>query len=114
MKLEDTIIETTRLVLQPISEVYAEDMFNEFDFELTKYMCPAPPVHIDDTLDFVADAKDKLIKGTSYQCVVLLASTNEFIGCAGIHNLNTVTPELGLWVKRSQQKKDMGKRSSPH
>ena len=109
MDLSDVIFKSKRLMFVPLSIAYAEEIFKEFDYELTKYMCPAPPKVIDETLDFIKDACEKMKAGTNYHCAVLSSSTKEFVGCAGIHKINTTKPELGLWVKRSQHSKGYGK-----
>ncbi len=64
-------------------------------------MFPKPPDVIDETLEFIRSARSKMQVGEDLPVVVLSRSTGEFLGCAGIHHLDTETPELGIWIKAS-------------
>jgi hypothetical protein len=49
MNLMDIMIDTERLLLKPITLIYAEDIFKEFTWEITKYMYPKPAEKIEET-----------------------------------------------------------------
>jgi len=36
--------------------------------------------------------------------VITNKNEDEFIGCIGLHNINTLTPELGIWTKKLSHK----------
>ena len=99
--LSNTIITTERLRLIPISEKYAQDIFQEFTEEVTTYMFPRSPKRIEDTLEFIRPAMMKMARGEELQVVILLKETGEYLGGGGIHGLITDTPELGIWIKQS-------------
>ena len=108
MNLFEIIIETDRLLLKPISFNFAEDIFNEFTWEITEYMYPKPAEKIEDTKKFIENSLVKLKNGIDLQMVVVNKMNSEFIGCIGLHNINTLEPELGIWIKKSSHKNGYG------
>ena len=108
MNLLDTIIETDRLILKPMTLDFSEDIFKEFTSEITKYMYPKSAIDVEETFEFIKNSIEKLKKGIDLQMVIINKKQNEFIGCIGIHNLNTLEPELGIWTKKSSHKNGFG------
>jgi lysophospholipase L1-like esterase/RimJ/RimL family protein N-acetyltransferase len=92
---------TKRLKLIPINEDHVQDIFKEFNSQVTKYMYPKPADTVQETIKFVTDSMAKFKYGTDIVFVATLKETNEFIGCMGIHDINTKTPALGVWTKIS-------------
>lgn len=97
----NTLIQTKRLKLVPVSSAYAEVIFREFTPAITTYMFPAAPKTITDTNDFIATSQKLIESDEVFNVTILRAATEEFIGGAGISDTNTKTPELGIWVKQS-------------
>lgn len=108
MNIFDTKIESERLVLVPITLDYADDIFRYFTDEVTKYMGPKPSSSIDETKAFISSSITTMTSGTNIQMVILLKDSNEFIGCAGLHDINNI-PELGIWIKMSAHGNGYGK-----
>ncbi len=94
-------IDSQRLSLVPISPTYREIIFQEFTAEITNYTHVVPDPDIAKTDTFINQSIQDLKDGTNLELVILLKETKEFIGCIGLHNLNTNTPELGIWIKKS-------------
>lgn len=94
------IIETKRLRLVPADVKYAREIFTHFDSETTKYMYPKPPSDISETMDFLNKSIAALKQGKDYQIIITKKDTDEFIGCAGLHDLTCNIPELGIWIKK--------------
>lgn len=94
------VIETERLLLVPADLKYADDIFKHFDSETTKYMYPKPADAISETKEFLSNAISEMKKGTNYQVIITRKDTHEFIGCAGLHELTSEIPELGIWIKK--------------
>lgn len=109
LSLADTIIESERLRLVPISEEYAEDIFREFTEEITLYMYSRSPKQIEETLQYVRKARGEIEAGTDFPVVVLRKESGEFLGGGGLHNLDTDTPEFGIWIKKSAHGNGYGK-----
>ncbi|MEJ6950510.1 GNAT family N-acetyltransferase [Natronospora cellulosivora (SeqCode)] len=94
-------LESKRLILVPISMEYKDNIFKEFSKEITTYMYPAPAKEISETELFIINSIKSLKGGSNLQLVILKKDTLEFLGCAGLHNINTKTPEFGIWLKKS-------------
>lgn len=101
MNLLNVSIESERLKLIPTSKEYAQGIFKEFSDDLTVFMYPKPAKKINETLSFINLARQAMGKGEQLQVVILNKITGEFIGHGGISSLNTNTPELGIWIKKS-------------
>lgn len=95
------VIETDRLVLKPISQANADDIFREFTEEITVFMTPVPPKHISETEDFIRDSRSNMERGEELVLVILERRSQEFLGIVGLHRINTAQPELGIWLKKS-------------
>ncbi|MCL4398174.1 GNAT family N-acetyltransferase [Patescibacteria group bacterium] len=102
-------IETGRLVLAPISREYAPVIFKEFTPEITTFMYPKPAEKIEDTYQFIDGAMEKDSRDEQLQMVILDKTTREFLGCAGLHEIKTRTPELGIWLKKSVHGSGLGR-----
>ena len=102
-------LKTKNLLLVPISLDYAEDIFREFTSEITAYMYPKPYKKIEDTKHSIQSSITKNNEGSNLQMVVLAPNGSSFLGCAAIHNIDTDTPEFGIWIKRSAQGNSYGK-----
>lgn len=98
MELSNITIESERLILSPIAEKYAEDIFSVFTHEVTKYMTPKPAEDISETLGFICGSIEQAKLGKEI-VFAILKKEGEFLGCMGVHKLDTETPELGIWLK---------------
>lgn len=104
---KDIRIKTDRLVLQPVDELYIDDINTCFTAEVTRYMPFNPDGDRNDILAFVQESKKMLLKNTDL-VMVALDYNNSFMGCCGIHNITEESVELGLWLKKSAQGLGLG------
>ena len=103
-------IASKRLLLRPISEVYAEEIFLAFTPEVTRYMVPRAAFHIEETLGFINNAMAGMRRGDNLQFVILANESREFLGCCGLHGHGSpTTPELGIWLKVAAHGNGYGK-----
>lgn len=102
-------VETERLILKPVSLEYAGMIFPEFTDEITKYMFPSTTKKVEETEKFITDSIEKIKKGIDLNISIFEKNTNEFLGCGGIHHIDTKTPELGIWIKKSAHGKKYGR-----
>lgn len=102
-------IETERLLLVPITMNYAEEIFKEFTPEITTYMFPKSAEKISETEKFIKDSIERMNQWTNYQIVILDKNSKEFLWCWGIHSIDTNTPELGIWIKKTAFGKKIGR-----
>jgi [ribosomal protein S5]-alanine N-acetyltransferase len=108
MDLSKVTVKTPRLLLAPIAMDYVKDMFVEFTLEITRYMVPKSPEKISEIEAFVTESLAGLRQGTNLQMVILDKATQEFMGCAGLHDLDSQSPELGVWLKQSAHGQGFG------
>ena len=108
MNLMKVEITTKRLLLQAIAMHHKTEIFKEFTVEVSTYMYPRPAIDISETEQFIEDSTIGLTNGYNLQLVILKKDTQEFLGCTGIHNINTETPEFGIWLKKSAQGQGYG------
>ena len=99
-KIEDFKIESERIVLVPISQEYKEVIFREFTDEITLYMFPSTPKEISETEEFIRATLEKVQKKEEIVTVILKKENSEFLGCCGLHRIDTKTPEIGIWLKK--------------
>lgn len=101
MDLSNKVILSNRLKQVSISGIYTEVINREFTSEITTYMTPQPAKDRSETEAFIAGAMKTNATGTNLQLVILDKETGEFLGCSGLHEIHTLTPELGIWLKKS-------------
>jgi RimJ/RimL family protein N-acetyltransferase len=94
-------LSTNRLLLRPISFKYKADIFTEFTEKITIYMHPCPAKDISETEAFISDSIKNMKSGNNLIFVILKKTTEEFLGCAGIHGIEQKEPELGIWLKKA-------------
>jgi len=108
MDLCNLRIESENIKLVPMDEIYAEEIFVEFNEEVCKYMYPAPSKVIDETFAFIGSSRNKLVEGEDYTFVILKKEDESFIGCGGVHHLKNQHPEFGIWTKLSSHGNHFG------
>ena len=98
--LTTVIIEGKRIILKPISLKYLEVVFQEFSREITRFTYSKLANHISETQYFINRAIKKIANKTALTLTILNKTNWEFLGVCGIHRINTIHPELGIWLKK--------------
>lgn len=109
LDLSTVILETARLRLVPITQKYAADVFREFTSEVTVWMWPSVPKSITDTEKFIMESTLKRVVGKEIVFAVVDKDSGEFFGCTGVHEIDTKTPEFGIWLKIGAQSQGYGR-----
>ncbi len=109
LSLEYLLLESERLWLRPIEMKDADDIYQHFTQEITKYMFPNPNVNVLETEGFIRTCIIKRRKLKDLVMTIILKDTYEFIGLVGIHSLHTSSPELGIWIKKEAFHQGFGK-----
>jgi len=109
MDLLNIEIETERLRLIPVSEKYREDIFREFDKEITIYMVPKPAEKIEETDTFISSTIENMKKGEEIVLSILKKDSGEFVGITGLHHIDTLHPHFGVWTKKSSHGNKYGR-----
>ncbi|MDM9383755.1 GNAT family N-acetyltransferase [Chlorogloeopsis sp. ULAP01] len=107
--LEKVNLESTRLILKPISLEYTEDVFREFTSEITTYMYPKRADNIGETEKVIKDMIQQRKNGNDLVLVMLKQETLEFLGICEVGAIDTDTPELGIWIKKAVHGKGFGR-----
>lgn len=102
-------VTTERLVLVPLSLDYKDEIFKEFTDDITKYMYPSTPKVIEDTVSFVEASIQGFVDQKEIVVAILNKENREYLGNAGLHQLDSMTPELGVWVKKAAQGNGYGR-----
>jgi len=103
-------IESERLKLVPVSRKYSRDIFREFTADITRYMVPAPVDHIDEIYAFIDTSREKMVVGDQLVMAILETETGQLSGVCAIHGKESgVSAELGIWLKKSSQGKNLGR-----
>ncbi|MDH5323954.1 MAG: GNAT family N-acetyltransferase [Gammaproteobacteria bacterium] len=102
MNFKELLIESDRLVLEPVSHSYAQVIFQEFTDEITRYMFPATPGCIYDVEIFIESSLHNMEAKSEVTFVILEKFQREFLGVCGLHGLcSPDAPALGIWLKKS-------------
>jgi RimJ/RimL family protein N-acetyltransferase len=109
MDTSNITIETKNLLLKGITLEYKDDIFREFTPEITTLMFPKAPAKIEETIEFIEESIKENQEGSNFQVIILNKENQEFLGCAGVHNIDSKTPEFGIWLKKSAQGFGFGK-----
>ncbi|WP_288374043.1 GNAT family N-acetyltransferase [Chryseobacterium culicis] len=108
MRLTPNIeIKTEHLILQPVQDLYIDDILEHFTNDITTYMPFNPQGNRNDIVNFVEESKRTLSQNTDL-VMVAVDSDKSFVGCCGIHNITAESAELGLWLKKDSQGKGLG------
>jgi ribosomal-protein-alanine N-acetyltransferase len=99
--LLSVLIETSRLVMRPVSRDRAAEISAAFTPEVCRYMFPQPASEIAETLDFIDRARAKMALGEELAVSVFARADGALLGGAGLHDLSSGAPEVGIWVKLS-------------
>ncbi|NQW19170.1 MAG: GNAT family N-acetyltransferase [Chloroflexi bacterium] len=109
IKLLDVKIITERLLLRPIDLIDLEPIAREFNEQITRYMYPPPARSRMDIAPFIAGAIEGLSNNTNLQMIAAdKGNTDNFVGCVGLNDLHSPTPELGVWIAKSFHRQALG------
>lgn len=99
--LGEVSLESKRLILQAISLAYTEDVFREFTSEITTFMYPKPASSLSETEKIIRNMILQRENHTDLVLVILNKEHLEFLGICEVGAIDTHTPELGIWLKKS-------------
>lgn len=101
MDLSNINLVTERLRLASIRREDTQTLFREFTPEIAQYMLPAPAKNLEEKQVFVQRNIDRSQEGKELVCGIYDKETGELFGRGGIWNIDTKTPELGIWIKKN-------------
>ncbi|WP_203456262.1 GNAT family N-acetyltransferase [Legionella sp. MW5194] len=89
--------------LVPISEDHASDIAEHFTAEITRYMWPSAPKTRQEIVDHVQLKQLAMRKSKEIALILIRKDRSEFLGYASLHEIQSRSPELGIWLKKSAQ-----------
>lgn len=101
-------IKTQRLIMTPVNQNDTEEIFRELTFDVTRYMLSAPTQNMKDAIKVVNKYIKYMKRGEA--CVYSIRTVDgEFLGLGSIYMLDTLTPEFGVWIKKTAQSHGYGR-----
>ncbi|AMC93595.1 hypothetical protein AOC36_06230 [Erysipelothrix larvae] len=91
-----------RLILRPINSGDAQNVLEHFSDDIAIYMFPTPSRSLEEASAFVEATLKNMHLNRELVYAITLRESNAFIGLAGLHGLESQTPELGVWTIKSQ------------
>jgi ribosomal-protein-alanine N-acetyltransferase len=99
---DDIFINTERLILRPISESDAPDIYNNVkEYDIAKWTINIPhPYPKDGAIKFIKQTKELMKKGLSYELAIQIKSTKEVVGVISLMKVDRrhKNAEIGYWV----------------
>lgn len=99
--LKNVLLESDRLILKPISLEYKEEIFREFNSEVTKFTYSKSAETIQETENFIHRAIRSQEEESGLLLVILNKNDLSFLGVCGVYKLKTRTAGFGIWIKKS-------------
>lgn len=90
-----------KMVINAPKYEFANDIYKEFGKEITRYMNWEPFESLEDVITAIKKRYKKIVDGKDIALRIINKKTDEFIGIGTITEINTSTPELGIWIKKS-------------
>lgn len=98
-----------RVRLVPISVQHAEIIFKEFTDEITRFMVPATPTHIDQIHEFIRTSNKHMQDNVDLTFAITEKNLGEFLGVCGLHGKSSPhEPVLGVWLKKAAHGHHLG------
>jgi ribosomal-protein-alanine N-acetyltransferase len=102
IKPDDIFLNTERLIIRPLSESDAPDIYkNVKEYDIAKWAINIPhPYPKDGAIKFIKQTKELMKKGLSYELAIQIESTKEVLGVISLMKVDRrhKNAELGYWV----------------
>lgn len=103
-------IKGERIILSPVSDEHAQDIFTEFTEDITRYMIPKPLSNLAHAYEFVDACRKNMKEGLELVLAITKVNSGEFLGICAIHGTDDPqVAELGVWIKKSAHEKKLGR-----
>lgn len=102
-------IRSSRLTLKPFTPLDADEVFQYITPTLTRYMSWDPPQTRQEFDEIWHGWLDNIKNGKELICVIRNSTNNEFLGLAGLHQMQSETPELGIWIREDRHRSGFGR-----
>lgn len=92
-------------VLEPLTPKYQDDLSVNLTSKVTTYLSFDSLTHPALLAQYLTHCQTEFARGAGVNLVILSQDTGEFLGCCGLHDINTYSIELGIWLKEQAQGK---------
>jgi RimJ/RimL family protein N-acetyltransferase len=109
MDLSSVYLASDRLFLKAFTPADAGESFASATPAITRFMGWEPAPSLDAFAEVWLGWLQMMNAGTDVVLVVRLHGTREFLGMSGLHHLDAAEPEVGIWIKESEQGRGYGR-----
>jgi len=109
MRWNSINIRSFRLTLKPFTALDADEIFQYITPTLTKYMSWDPPQTRHEFDETCYKWLNNIKNGEELICVIRDSANNDFLGLAGLHQMQSETPELGIWIREDRHRLGFGR-----
>jgi RimJ/RimL family protein N-acetyltransferase len=106
---EDIKLETGRLILRPVTENDADDIYqNVKDYDIARWLINLPhPYPEDGAIKYIKEATELMKNGLSYELPIRLKSSGKMIGVMAVLKVDKKNrnAELGYWIAKKHWNK---------
>ena len=92
-----------RIKLIPIDMRYAKEICKNFTAEITVHMWPSAPKSQAEINQHILNKQNEMQNGEEIALLIIDKITDEFLGYASLHLVKSMTPEMGIWLKKAAQ-----------
>lgn len=94
-------LQSQRLILRPVTLTDAPEVYRHFNADIIEYMYPAVNKNLQATREVIQGMIKKMDAQQKEVYAILKVESLEFIGLAGLHDLESDRPEIGIWTKKA-------------
>jgi [ribosomal protein S5]-alanine N-acetyltransferase len=104
----DIMIESSRLQLRAVNLNDVDSIKSHFTAKVTQYMWPTAPKSRNEIIQHIKFQQEAMEQQREIMLVIALKETSEFLGIVALHQANSITPELGIWLKKAERGRKYG------
>ncbi|AXQ21991.1 N-acetyltransferase [Acinetobacter wuhouensis] len=109
MDHEKIVIQSSRITLKPFTAQDADESYVCITPTLTRFMSWEPPENRQVYDGIWQGWIQHIAEGSEYVFVIRHAESEEFLGLGGLHDVQSKTPELGIWIREDRHSAGYGK-----
>ena len=109
MDHEKIVIQSSRITLKPFTAHDADESYVCITPTLTRFMSWEPPENRQVYDGIWQGWIQHIAEGSEYVFVIRHAESGEFLGLGGFHDVQSQTPELGIWIREDRHGAGYGK-----
>lgn len=102
-------IKSSPLILKPFTAEDADEIFNCITPNLTRYMSWEPPQNRQVFAATWQQWLRNIDHKTELTLVIRNINNNEFVGLTALHQVQSETPELGIWIREDRHGSGFGR-----